>query len=303
MNGTRHPVHLQETDSEFLLFIHASQKERAKAIDGRRWDTERRCWVYPKTARVYDALVAEFGDDMLACTMRRPSLQSAAAQTASLQEENQSLRSEMAKIHKTLELISAGTANGSRNELQAMEAALAARQNELSEVRVRLQERERELERLRKSTAAVEVEVERLRAANAVLQTEVSKRQVASDPTASFERSVKEAAKDATGRDPKFSALIDRLRVNDSLPNELVKQLERELRRVLAIDDRNQSLHDLITTARDSESLTEKGIDLAHTIRRHRNILTHENTDARTHSARVLLCLFAAALLWPELSE
>ena len=63
------------------------------------------------------------------------------------------------------------------------------------------------------------------------------------------------------------------------------------------------SLHDLITMARDSESLTEKGIDLAHTIRRHRNILTHENTDGRTHSARVLLCLFAAALLWPEFSE
>lgn len=302
MNGTRHPVQLRESDTEFLLFIHASQKERAKGIDGRRWDTERRCWVYPKTARVYDAIVAEFGDDMVACDIRRPALQSASAQTASLQEENHSLKSELGKIHKTLELITEGAASGSRTEVQAMEAALAARQSELSEVRVRLQERERELERLRKSAAAAEAEAERLRSANAALQTEVSKRAGPSD-AASFERLVKEAAKEATGRDAKFCALIDRMKVNDSLPNEFVKLMERELRRVLSCDDRNQSLHDLITLARDSESLTEKGIDLAHTIRRHRNILTHENTDARTHNARVLLCLFAASLLWPEFSE
>jgi DNA repair exonuclease SbcCD ATPase subunit len=284
MSGTRHPVQLQETDSEFLLFIHAAQKERAKAIDGRLWDTERRCWVYPKTARVYDAIIAEFGDDMIECTVRRPSLQSASAQTASLQEENASLRSELGKIHKTLELISAGTANGNRTELQALEAALAARQNELSEVRVRLQERERELEQLRKSVTAAEAEVERLRGANVALQMEVSKSQGVPDPAASFERLVKDAAKEATGRHAQFCALIDRLRVNDLLPNEFVKQLERELRRILSTDDRNLSLHDLITMARDSELLTEKGIDLAHTIRRHRNILTHENTDVRTHS-------------------
>lgn len=46
-----------------------------------------RCWVYPKTARVYDAIVAEFGDDMVACNVRRPSLQSASAQTASTFDE------------------------------------------------------------------------------------------------------------------------------------------------------------------------------------------------------------------------
>ncbi len=76
---------------------------------------------------------AEFGDDMVACSVRRPSLPSASAQTASLQEENQSLRLELSKIHKTLELISKGAASGGRPELQALEAALAARQNELSE--------------------------------------------------------------------------------------------------------------------------------------------------------------------------
>ena len=57
--------------------------------------------------------------------------------------------------------------------------------------------------------------------------------------------------------------MMDRLRVNDALPNEFVKHLDRELRRVLSTDDRTLSLHDLITMARDSESLTEKGMPMS----------------------------------------
>jgi hypothetical protein len=72
MNGTRHPVELRESDGEMLLFIHASQKERAKRIDGRRWDPGRCCWVYPKTANCYDAIIGEFGDDMTPCQVERP---------------------------------------------------------------------------------------------------------------------------------------------------------------------------------------------------------------------------------------
>jgi hypothetical protein len=105
MAGTMHPVELRESDTQFLLFIHASQKERAKGIDGRRWDMDRRCWVYPKTPRVYDAIIAEFGDDMVSCSAKRPTLTSS-SQAVALQEENQHLHADLDKIHKTLELIS-----------------------------------------------------------------------------------------------------------------------------------------------------------------------------------------------------
>lgn len=63
----RQKIELRQTQSEFLLYIHASQKERAKGIEGRRWDVSRKCWVYPKTSRVYDALISEFGDEL--CVM------------------------------------------------------------------------------------------------------------------------------------------------------------------------------------------------------------------------------------------
>jgi hypothetical protein len=92
MAGIKYQVELRETNMEFLLCIHASQKERAKEIERRRWDTERRCWVYPKTARVYDAIIAEFGDDMASPSIKRPTLPSVSAQTAALQVENQNLQ-------------------------------------------------------------------------------------------------------------------------------------------------------------------------------------------------------------------
>jgi hypothetical protein len=304
MTGIKYQVELRETDTEFLLFIHASQKERAREIEGRRWDTERRCWVYPKTARVYDAIIAEFGDNIVSTSIKRPTLPSISAQKAALQIENQHLQKELEKIHKTLELISKGTNDGKRSEVKALEAALAAQENELSASRKQLQERERELTSLKKSITASHTELEILRVANATLKLELSKRPASSGKLVeNFQKLVKDIAKEAAGRDPEFGTIIDRLLLNETLPNEFVKQLERKLRKHLHTDDRTLSLHDLIMMAKDAELLTEKGIDIAHTLRKHRNILTHESTDPRTHVARVLFCLFAASLLWPEFSK
>ena len=63
---------LTATENEFLLFIHPEIKERAKVIRGYRWDPERRCWVYPRTQQVWDALVAEFGEELRTASLVRP---------------------------------------------------------------------------------------------------------------------------------------------------------------------------------------------------------------------------------------
>ncbi|MBM4302300.1 MAG: DUF4145 domain-containing protein [Deltaproteobacteria bacterium] len=63
------------------------------------------------------------------------------------------------------------------------------------------------------------------------------------------------------------------------------------------------NLYELITQARDADILTDEAIQLAHLIRRHRNITAHEQVDIRTKEARVLLVLLSAALLWPLLPE
>ncbi len=87
------------------------------------------------------------------------------------------------------------------------------------------------------------------------------------------------------------------------MPIEVAKCLERKLRALLHSDDRSLGLHDLITQAKDAELLTEEAIDLAHIVRKQRNIVAHERIDVRTHIGRTLFCLFAASILWPQLPE
>jgi hypothetical protein len=119
---------LGQTDTELLLFIHASQKERAKRIERRRWDPKRRCWVYPKSTLVYDALVAEFGDDLVSLSVPRPKPNaSTARQEANVRAEN-----------------------------GAIEKQLRERERELEVIKRALKEEQREANRLREITATLE---------------------------------------------------------------------------------------------------------------------------------------------------
>lgn len=98
-------IAIQENQAEYLLFIPAFQKERAKAIPGRRWDPERKAWVFPRTTRVYDALITEFGDDLTAVTITRPAVPDSRASPKVLATENQELKEEITKIRATIELL------------------------------------------------------------------------------------------------------------------------------------------------------------------------------------------------------
>ncbi len=55
---------ITETQNEYSLKIPAWQKDRAKGIEGYRWIADRKRWVYPRTRRIYNALVSEFWDDL-----------------------------------------------------------------------------------------------------------------------------------------------------------------------------------------------------------------------------------------------
>jgi hypothetical protein len=136
------------------------------------------------------------------------------------------------------------------------------------------------------------------------LQVEQNKRQVGrATPGASVEALLKPKAKEATGNDPIFVEMIDQLKLDATFPLELGKYLERTLRVLLDCTNRSLTLHDLITQAKDAEFLSEEAIDLAHIIRKQRNIMAHQRLDARTHVGRILFSLFAASILWPQLPE
>ncbi|MBI4643959.1 MAG: DUF4145 domain-containing protein [Deltaproteobacteria bacterium] len=166
--------------------------------------------------------------------------------------------------------------------------ALGQRTKELKVSRDRLIDAEKEKSSLKQQVYEIKQETNRIIKDNAPKD---------------FNNYLKELVKNATGGDRDFCAIVDKIGFSKSAPIEITKHLESALRNLLAIKDRNIKLHELIAKGRDSEILNDEAIQLAHLIRRHRNILAHEEVDQRTNSARIILVLFAAALLWPLLPE
>jgi chromosome segregation ATPase len=244
--------------------------------------------VYPRTPRSYDALIGEFGDDLVSVEITRPTTSRDSNAETSVPAENQRLRDELAKIHDTLQSLSQGSQTAAGSELQTLRVLLQSRESELTSTHARLQEAEKELSLLKERLERAQQETISLRNTN-----------VAKD----FTRQLKELAKRAAEGDREFCAFVDKLTVDPSAPLELAKYLEETLRTLLTTKDRSLSLHDLISQARDAEVLTDEAFHLAHMIRRHRNIIAHEDVDKRTHAARVMLVLFAASLLWLLLPE
>ena len=269
---------LEQSDTELLLFIHASQKERAKRIEGRRWDPKRKCWVYPKSALVHDALVSEFGDELIESSAPRPTTFSNTSQQKDLSAEN-----------------------------VAVKDLLRERERKLEETKNFLKEERRETERLRQINNALETKVrssstgvEELRQSMQEIKAQLGARE--------FAERIKEIAKETTGSDPSFAILVDRLAVNDLLPIELSKHLHSDLLKLLEIDPKSKKakrskLNDIIEKAQANELLDQEAVDLAHMIRRQGNIVRHEHVHRKTYIGRVYLSLLAAALLWPHLPE
>ena len=66
------PVQVTEVDNNYHVKIHATQKERASRIAGRRWDPNLVAWVYSKNLQTYEALKAEFQKDAEIFEIRKP---------------------------------------------------------------------------------------------------------------------------------------------------------------------------------------------------------------------------------------
>lgn len=57
------PIVVSHDDYNYLVHIHPEDRERAKRIAGRKWDGERRVWVYEINMPIYQALIKEFKHD------------------------------------------------------------------------------------------------------------------------------------------------------------------------------------------------------------------------------------------------
>ncbi len=298
----KHSIRITETETEFLLSIHASQKDRAKKILGCRWVPEQRCWVYPKTARVYDALIEEFRDDLVGdLTIIRPG-KIVETKAENIDVEAQDIKQEIEKIHKTLELISGVKSEAKESETIILRRDLASKDDELTKVRYRVQELERQLEEQWIKNQELTITFNQLQETNKLLKINLES-QSSQASLADQKQWIREKAKEASGGNKKFCLLVDRLSFNHSLPISLLAEMEKELRRALKCRDHSVTLYDLLIQAENEGILTSKELDLAHSIRKQRNLLAHEVIEKETLVARLIFCLFAAALLWSEFSD
>ena len=55
---------LRASETEYLLCIHPNDRHRVKAIGHWKWDPVKKVWRFPKERRYFEAIIAEFGDDL-----------------------------------------------------------------------------------------------------------------------------------------------------------------------------------------------------------------------------------------------
>ncbi len=268
-----------ESETEYYLKIPFDQKERAKAIPNYRWNTEEKCWVYPRTAKHYDSITAEFGDELVSVEITRPSLPAAGDPVAALREENQVLKEKIQNLEKELEEKKNLLNMISETRQQSNEAIIS--ENESLKIALRRTE-----EQLAEYQNKYEQVLDKLR----------MQKQTDGDLLNDLKGIIITSSGNA-----KFAKFMEQLKIDNNAPIEIAKFLENRLRQSLSISDRTVGLYDLISMARDAEILPEEAVHLAHLIRRQRNILAHERVDVKTHQARILLILLSAALLWPQL--
>lgn len=276
---------LVQTETEYLLFIHPAEKERAKVIGGHRWDPGRRCWVYPRTKRVFDALYAEFGDQLVRQIQSEPPQPAASEPQPDYAALNERLLAENEKL-KTMVVELSSKSSAPQAELQHLRQEAALRDSQLTELH-------QQIAQLQEQLAGARREADRLRA-------ELNSH----DNGSSCERRMKYLAIQATGNDEAFAELLEQVSIDDRLPFRLANQLEAQLRGLMKVpDDERADLYDLLQQVRETEVLPQDALDLAHLVRKQRNIIAHSDPEEHTCQARAIICLFAAALLWPEFKE
>lgn len=251
--------------------------------------------------------MAEFGDELTRAARVRP-VPSEEAPTPEdqrermreLEQENAELREALnAPVHVVLDADLERTEDAQIAELSRqleeargqLVATRALADATIADLRREARGNEAQREGLKKELASARQALEGL-------QQELLERTRGSD----LQVQLKQMALDATGNDSTFAPVLRELELSGELPLRVGRLLEDRLRWLLhRPESERDSLYDLIQQATDLEVLPRDAVDMAHLIRRQRNTIAHAAGYEPTFMVRSLLCLYAMALLWPEL--
>ena len=114
-------------------------------------------------------------------------------------------------------------------------------------------------------------------------------------------RLTKQAAFFASGGDDLYRNLIHEEDLDIQLPIRIAAYLETRLRTALDNPEPYVNLFDLIGEAQGKRILDDDGIDMSHIIRKQRNVIAHHKSTRQELTARIMMVLYAASILWPQL--
>ena len=242
--------------------------------------------------RSLDQLIAEFGDAKFDISNKGAILSTSSAKEAAQKRQDSLLQDQLADIKKQLSQITA-TPVSKDDDKEKMSQQIAALQKQVSSMQSLVDNKNLEIAELKLKTKSAEDQTTSLRQ---LLNN-------CSEEDNSCSLSIKEKAKEATSNDLKFCRLIDKHDLDKDLLIDLHNKMQKELLKMLKITDETTSVHELIMQARDAVLLTDEACDYAHLIRKERNKIVHDNAYPKTYEARILMCLYAASLLWPHFPE
>lgn len=273
-------ISIEETDKEYLLYIPAAQKERAKKIPGRNWDPERVCWVYPRNKMSYDMLWEEFADDIAQGSFPKTPIQVVKEYKDEKDYRIENMKTEIELLKREISFFTS-----TRNELKPLLDKINKLQSENDKLTMQLNE-----ELVRSSNIEKQLNDKTILIKKSHKNTDY------------YEQS-KLIAHNSTGKDEWFSKEVNTITIDKYFPSEIAKKMETILRNKLNIQENEYNLNDLIKLAKENGLLDDEAYNLAHLLRKQRNIVVHQTFDLRTVESRNLMCLFAASLLWPKLPE
>jgi hypothetical protein len=299
---------LRETPTEFLLSIPMQQRERAKKIEGRAWNGQRKAWVYKRTRRALDELLLEFGDELI---IEAPNV-------VRLLERGQPQSAPDIVEEVTLEVAPSAVDEGQVAAAKEHERAEQRIEDMLRQLQGKLDElhernvvdatssvpSDHELQgRLAEKTLELEEARQQIHRLEAELQTSRSRL----NKNADIDEALLAVVQVMFPSDANISAIARSVLHNNDLPVTLARKLELDLRAMFQ-EYGMASFHELINRAGEANYLSQEGIDLAHSIRKQRNMALHDanRPDASVKSARLarnLFCLSAMRLVLRELGR
>lgn len=296
MQRRQNKIKITETETEYLLFIPANQKLRAR-VSQTRWDPARQCWVYHRKISTYYALIKEFAADLTSSSSSTNPQED--EQKRQLQGEIDYLKDTVSEMEdiiltKADEIESLQAEGRQKNEVNSKLQEEIDRLRKIDEISANISELVDE----RRSSRDGEIQslndvIRNKTTENRTLRTQISQLQdINTHPE------IRNIAVKATGDGPVFRERFRIFNINTNLPVELRRWLEELLiPRADYHGNLNQAINQYSNFDRPDELL-------AHVIRTQGNLSAHRSeVDERTRMGRALCCFFAAALLSPQLPD